>query len=54
MFICQHCLAADIVTPAVDVHHVLKVSTHPHLRLILTNLISLCKRCHSALTAIGQ
>jgi 5-methylcytosine-specific restriction protein A len=52
--ICQHCLAAGRATSADEVHHILKIATHPHLRLVLTNLISLCKRCHAKLTANGE
>lgn len=53
-YLCQHCIAADRVTSAVDVHHILKLTTYPHLRLALSNLRSLCKGCHAKLTANGQ
>lgn len=53
-YICQHCIADGRVTSAVDVHHVQKLTSYPHLRLVLTNLISLCKGCHAKLTANGQ
>ena len=38
--------------PATDVHHKITVALAPHLRLDLDNLISLCKPCHSAITAL--
>jgi len=33
--------------PGVDVHHTKEIATHPHLRLVLDNLETLCHRCHS-------
>lgn len=53
-YICQDCIRLARVTPAEDVHHVLKVSLHPLLRLVLSNLISLCKPCHAVRTAAGE
>jgi 5-methylcytosine-specific restriction protein A len=53
-YLCQHCLTAGQVTSAADVHHILKLTAYPHLRLVLTNLVSLCKGCHAKLTANGQ
>jgi len=34
-----------------EVDHVLPVRSHPELRFELSNLQSLCRRCHSAKTA---
>jgi 5-methylcytosine-specific restriction protein A len=45
-YLCLHCLAKGIVTPAKDVDHILTVKTHPWLRLVLSNLQSLCRACH--------
>lgn len=43
---CQHCLKRGDVRPATDVHHIRPLTTHPELRLVLDNLISLCHRCN--------
>lgn len=40
--------------PAIDVHHIKKVKTHPKLRLEMSNLMSLCKACHAKRTARGE
>ncbi|WP_083836671.1 HNH endonuclease [Granulicella mallensis] len=50
MFLCQHCLPRPI--PAEEVHHEIPVNTDPSRRLDLTNLNSLCKTCHSRITAM--
>lgn len=36
-------------TPAEEVHHVIPISQRPELRLVMSNLQSTCKSCHSAL-----
>ncbi|WP_184259467.1 HNH endonuclease [Granulicella mallensis] len=48
-FICQHCLPRPV--PAEEVHHEIPINTDPSRRLDLTNLTSLCKTCHSRITA---
>jgi 5-methylcytosine-specific restriction enzyme A len=45
-YLCQRCLRAKRVTPAAEVHHKLKLAEHPELRLIESNLESLCIPCH--------
>src|SRR5690606_42121235 len=52
--LCDDCQQKGIVTPAVDVHHVVKISDDPTMRLDRSNLMPLCKRCHSARTARGE
>lgn len=52
--LCQDCICKGRSTAAVDVHHNLKVSDRPDLRLDLENLRSLCKSCHSIRTAKGE
>ena len=52
--LCHDCQQKGIVTPAVDVHHVVKISDDPTMRLDRSNLMPLCKRCHSARTARGE
>ncbi|HEY5465546.1 MAG TPA: HNH endonuclease signature motif containing protein, partial [Clostridia bacterium] len=47
--LCEECKKAGRLTPAKEVHHVVplnKGGTHYN-----NNLISLCKSCHSAITA---
>ena len=39
------------ITIATEVHHIKEVKTNPELRLDFTNLVSLCKTCHSTHTA---
>ncbi|WP_399262197.1 HNH endonuclease [Terriglobus aquaticus] len=36
---------------ATDVHHIVPIRVAPWLRLVLSNLVSLCKECHSSITA---
>jgi 5-methylcytosine-specific restriction endonuclease McrA len=38
------------VTPATVVHHIKPVAEYPYLRLVLTNLVSLCVDCHKVET----
>lgn len=45
-YLCQHCLKEKRITPADMVHHIMPVRTHWHLRLVLSNLVSLCNACH--------
>lgn len=47
--ICHDC--QDIAT---ELHHIRKVTEHPELRLSETNIMPLCKPCHSARTARGE
>lgn len=49
--LCQHCLLKKLLTLATEVHHEIPIELAPNLRLVLTNLVSLCKPCHSAITA---
>jgi 5-methylcytosine-specific restriction protein A len=49
---CEDCLPR--ITPAVDVHHIRKIADAPELRLVMSNLMSLCKPCHSVRTARGE
>lgn len=50
--LCEHCLAKGIITPAIDVHHRDSFMNYTgNMRLCkaydITNLVSLCKDCHS-------
>lgn len=51
---CFDCLSNGGVTEAKEVHHKVKISKRPDLRLEPSNLMSLCKSCHSIRTAKGE
>ena len=44
--LCEECLGHGIEKPLDLVHHILPIETHPELRLVMENLMSLCKDCH--------
>lgn len=48
--LCKHCLMNDILTPAVDVDHIIDLKDDPSKCLDIDNLQPLCKSCHSAKT----
>lgn len=43
---CDRCKAMGRVKAANTVHHIQPVSTHPHLRLVMSNLKSMTYHCH--------
>lgn len=45
---------APIITPATEVHHVVKVKHDRSRRLDPTNVLALCGPCHDARTAKGE
>ncbi|AOY76674.1 HNH endonuclease [Clostridium formicaceticum] len=45
--LCQHCLKENRITLADMVHHIKSIKAAWHLRLVLSNLISLCNSCHN-------
>lgn len=47
-YLCQHCLAKRVITVATEVHHKKELEEYPELALDLSNLVSLCWRCHEA------
>ncbi|MDE1161917.1 MAG: HNH endonuclease [Acidobacteriaceae bacterium] len=51
-YLCQHCLRDGLVTPAIDVDHIIPISVDPTRRLDIDNLQSLCRPCHNIKTAI--
>lgn len=48
--LCQDCLERGSAFPVQVVDHILPLATHPHLRLTLTNLRSLCHHHHALKT----
>ncbi len=50
--LCQDCL--PIVTPATDVHHVMKIKDRPDLACDESNVLCLCDACHTKRTARGE
>lgn len=52
--LCEDCLVDKIYTPANEVHHKIKLRDRPDLRDEPSNLMSLCKSCHSKRTAKGE
>lgn len=48
--LCEHCLKNNIITPAVDVDHIIPHRGNKELFFDLNNLQILCKECHSIKT----
>ena len=47
--LCEQHLKQGAIVPLDVVHHIKPVETHPELRLVLDNLMSLCTACHEAI-----
>jgi 5-methylcytosine-specific restriction protein A len=52
--LCEDCKSEGRYIPAKEVHHIIKVSDRPDLRLVLDNLMSLCTRHHAIRTRRGE
>ncbi|MBM3762429.1 MAG: HNH endonuclease [Acidobacteria bacterium] len=52
--LCVDCLANGRSVPASEVHHVERLRDAPARRLDPSNLMALCKPCHSRRTARGE
>lgn len=52
--LCCDCSTKGLVRPAQDVHHIKKMADHPELQYEESNLMALCKSCHSTRTARGE
>lgn len=52
--LCHDCEARGRVTPACHVHHVKRREDRPDLALEWSNLMGLCRSCHSRKTARGE
>lgn len=46
---CELQIHCEPNTPAEEVHHIVPISERPDMRLIMSNLQSACKSCHSAI-----
>ena len=44
--LCEICLQSGDIVPLDIVHHIKPIETHPELRLVLDNLLSVCSRHH--------
>lgn len=47
--LCERCLDEGRTRPARHVHHIQPIATHPELRLVWDNLMSVCIKCHEEL-----
>ncbi len=45
--LCQDCKQVGIVTPAVEVHHIVPIKQEWNRRYSIDNLLCLCKECHN-------
>ena len=44
--LCEECYKVGIEKPMELVHHILSIEEYPELRLVMENLMSLCRNCH--------
>jgi 5-methylcytosine-specific restriction enzyme A len=49
--LCEECERKGFSTAAESVHHVVPIRLAPHLRLVWSNLMSVCNECHELLEA---
>lgn len=47
--LCVECQKHGRVRAATEVHHIVPIVRAPHLRLELSNLVSVCRSCHEEL-----
>lgn len=52
--LCEDCLKERTLTPATDVHHIIKLRDAPERKFDKNNLMALCHKCHSARTKRGE
>lgn len=52
--LCESCLIDGKTSPAVDVHHIVKLKDRPELRLDENNVMSVCRACHKMLDNAGK
>ena len=49
--LCEECCKKGMATPAEEVHHIVPVCDAPWLRLVRSNLMSVCVPCHRKMDA---
>jgi 5-methylcytosine-specific restriction protein A len=47
--LCARCLENGLCRPAEEVHHIVPIKVDPQLRLEISNLLPVCRRCHRIL-----
>lgn len=52
--LCEDCIAKSRTTAAEEAHHITKVRDDASKRLDTSNLMALCKACHTRRTARGE
>lgn len=52
--LCVDCERENRLTPAKEVHHIIKIADDPSKRLEASNCMALCKSHHSVRTARGE
>lgn len=52
--LCQDCHAKGRVEAASELHHIARVRDAPQLRLVPSNTLALCQRCHATRTGRGE
>jgi 5-methylcytosine-specific restriction protein A len=52
--LCEECLKKGIVVEAAVVHHIKPLETHPELRLMIDNLMSLCVMHHEQIHRLAN
>jgi 5-methylcytosine-specific restriction protein A len=52
--LCADCAEAGRVTPATELHHVVRLAARPDLRLDASNVRALCAPCHTLRTNRGE
>lgn len=52
--LCEICLEKGLLTPSIDIHHIVDIKDNPSLALDYDNLQALCKECHSKITTDKQ
>jgi 5-methylcytosine-specific restriction endonuclease McrA len=51
---CEECTRSGGTRPASEVHHVVPICDAPHLRLVWSNLMSVCGECHKKLEGAAR
>jgi len=46
-YTCQHCGSGKVGGRKLHTHHIKPFATHPDLRFEMSNLITLCDKCHA-------